>query len=185
MRHAIPLFAAALLALPGCASRHDPARQQQAASLVNSLTWTDAVTGKADALRSSWPFDTLNQHAERFPLAQVKRCDAAGASSWGVLDARRTITAPRYVKGGVAFDIELTLNVGRRHEALPGGEKVAMAIPADVPALEAKRTHRQSLVLEYGKVQRLDFDHGIGYDVCVQRLDAARQPVEQCPIPYQ
>lgn len=187
MRPLISISAAALLALAGCAaapSPHDPARTSHTVSLVNSLSWTNAVSDKPDALRTAWPLAGLTQHTEHFPLAQVKRCDAAGSCSWGVLKAQRTLSAPRYVAGGVAVDVELRLDVDRRHEALQGGETVAMAIPADVAALAAKRTLRKSLVLPYGKVERIDLDFGIGYDLCAQRLDTAGQPVDSCDIPF-
>lgn len=187
MRPLISITAAALLALAGCAAipgPHDPARTRHTASLVNSLSWTNAVSDKPDSLRTAWPVTGLTRHTEQFPLAQVKRCDAAGVCSWGVLKAQRTLSAPRYVAGGIMVDVELSLDVDRRHEALQGGETVAMAIPADVPALTAKRTVRKTLVLQYGKVERIDLDFGINYDVCAQRLDPAGRPVDSCDIPY-
>lgn len=187
MRPSISTIAAALLALAGCATvpdPHDPARAGHTVSLVNSLSWTNAVSDKPDALRTAWPLSGLAGHTEQFPLAQVKQCDAAGVCGWGVLKAQRTLSAPRYVEGGVAVDVELGLDVDRRHEALQGGEKVAMAIPADVAALTAKRTVRKSVLLQYGKVERIDLDFGIGYDLCAQRLDAAGKPVDSCKIPF-
>lgn len=187
MRPFISFTVAALLALAGCAAMpgpHDPARAGHTASLVNSLSWTNAVSDKPDALRTAWPLGGLAGHAEQFPLAQVKQCDAAGVCSWGVLKARRTLSAPRYVEGGVALEVELGLDVDRRHEALQGGEQVAMAIPADVPALTAKRTVRRSLVLQYGRVHRINLDFGIGYALCAQRLDAAGKPLDSCEIPF-
>ena len=184
MRPFIPLTAA-LLALAGCAAlqgKHDPARNKQTVSLVNSLAWTNAVSGNADALRTAWPLSGAGSQAEQFALAQVKRCDAAGACSWGVVKAQRTVSAPRYVAGGVALDLELALDVDRRHEVVHGGEKLALAIPADVAALAAKRTVRKPLVLTYGKVERIELDFGIGYKVCVQRIDAAGKPVDACDL---
>lgn len=187
MRLFIPFTAAALLAVAGCAATpdpHDPARAGHTVSLVNSLSWTNAVSGKPDALRTAWPLSGLAQHTEQFPLAQVRQCDAAGTCSWGVLKAKRTLSAPRYVAGGVAVDVDLTIDVDRSHEALQGGETVAMAIPADVAALTARRTVRTSLVLQYGQVQRIDLDYGIGYALCAQRLDQAGQPADDCAIPF-
>lgn len=188
MRPFIPFTAAALLALAGCAvvpDQHDSARANQTVSLVNSLSWTDAVSGKPDALRTAWPLHAAGAtHTEQFPLAQVKRCDAAGACSWGVVKAQRTMSAARHVAGGVALDVELALDVDRRHEMLQGAEKLVLAIPADVAALTAKRTVRKSLVLTYGKVERIALDFGIGYNICAQRLDAGGRPVDACEIPY-
>ncbi|NML63344.1 hypothetical protein HHL21_20075 [Massilia sp. RP-1-19] len=187
MRPSILLTAAALLALAGCAAMpgpYDPARTGHTVSLVNSLSWTNAVSDKPDALRTAWPLAGLTRHTEQFPLAQVKLCDAAGVCSWGVLKAQRILSAPRHVAGGVAVDVQLELDVDRRHEALQGGEKVALAIPADVAALAAKRTVRKSLVLQYGKVARIGLDFGIGYDLCAQRLDAGGKPADACAIPF-
>jgi hypothetical protein len=88
------------------------------------------------------------------------------------------------VANGVALDVELALDVDRSHEILQGAEKLALAIPADVAALTAKRTLRKSLVLTYGKVERIALDFGIGYSICAQRLDATGKPVDSCGIPY-
>lgn len=187
MRPLISITAAALLASAGCAAvrdPHDPARTRHTVSVVNSLSWTNAVSDKPDALRTAWPLSSITRHTEQFPLAQVKQCDAAGVCGWGVMKAQRTLSAPRYVAGGVAMEVELSVDVGRSHDALQGGEDVAMAIPADVPALAAKRTVRKPVVLPYGQVQRIDLDFGIGYDLCAQRLDSAGKPVDACEIPF-
>lgn len=188
MRPFFLLSAAALLSLAGCVSLpgpNDPARQQQTVSLVNSLTWTNAMTGKGDGLRSAWPLAELVQHTEHFPLAQVKRCDeVASTCSWGVLKARRTVGQTTYVPGGVALDLEVVVEVDRTQEVRRAGQNLAMTIPADVSALRARRDVRQALVLEYGKVHHIDFDFGIGFDLCLLRLDAARQPIDKCEIPY-
>lgn len=184
MRRLLPSYLIAVLALCGCAVQHDPARRQQAASLVDSLSWIDAVSGMRDAHRGVWPVDKLGTHTERFPLFQVKRCDAAGLCSWGVVDARRTLSGARYVEGGVALDVEVTLNIDRRHESSLKGEKIVVAIPSDVAALQDKRTQKKALVLQYGKVERVVISDGVSYDLCVQRFDASRKPVEECPIPY-
>lgn len=188
MRPLISLAVAVLLSLAGCASRpgpNDPARSQQTVTLVNSLTWTNAMSGKPDGLRSAWPLAELERHTERFPLAQVKRCDEAlGTCSWGVLRAQRTLGKPAYVPGGVALELEVMVDVDRTQEVRRPEQNVAMTIPADVSALRARRDVKQALVLEYGKVHHIDFDFGIGFDVCLLRLDAARQPVDKCEIPY-
>ncbi|MBZ2208598.1 hypothetical protein [Massilia soli] len=187
MRPLNSIVVAVLLALAGCAAvpgLHDPARTNQAVSLVNMLSWTNAVSDKPDALRTAWPLAALTQHTEQFPLTQVKQCDAAGVCKWGVLKAQRMLSAPRYVAGGVAVDLALSIDVGRAGDALQGGETVALAIPADVQALEGKRTVRKPLVLPYGKVERIDLGFGIAYDLCAQRLNAAGQPVDSCDIPY-
>ena len=181
------LAAAALLALGGCAaspSLHDPARTGHTVSLVNKLSWTNAMSGKPDALRTAWPLASLKQHIEQFPLAQVKQCDAAGGCKWGAMKAQRVLSAPRYVAGGVVLDLELFIDVGRSRAALQGGEAVAMTIPSDVPALEGARIVRKSVMLPYGKVERIDLDFGIAYDLCAQRLNAAGQPVDRCEIPF-
>ena len=187
MRRLNAMAAAALLALAGCAGLpgvHDPAPTGHTVSLVNQLSWTNAVSGKPDALRSAWPLAGLTQHTEQFPLAQVKQCDAAGVCAWGVLKARRMLSAPRQVAGGVALDLELAIDVGRAGDAVQGGETVALAIPADVPALAGTRTVRKSLVLPYGKVERIELDFGIAYELCAQRLDPAGQLVDTCDIPF-
>ncbi len=59
-----------------------------------------------------------------------------------------------------------------------------MAIPADVPALQLKRTVKRDVVLEYGKVERIDVEHGISFELCALRLDAARKAVDTCAIDY-
>ena len=181
------MTAAALLAMSGCAALpgpHDPARAGHTVSLVNNLSWTNAMSGKPDALRTAWPLAGLSQHTEQFPLAQVKQCDAAGVCKWGVLKAQRMLSAPRYTAGGVLLDLELFIDVGRSRNALQGGEAVAMTIPADVPALEGARIVRKSVALPYGKIERIDLDFGIVYALCVQRLNAGGQPLDRCDIPY-
>ncbi len=187
MRPLNAMSAAALLAMAGCAASpalHDPARTGHTVSLVNNLSWSNAVSGKPDALRTAWPLASLTQHTEQFPLAQVKQCDATGVCKWGVLKAVRTLSAPRFVAGGVALDLELSIDVGRARDALQGGETVAMVIPADVPALEGKRTVRRPVVLHYGQVERIGLGFGIAYELCAQRLNAAGDPVDVCDIPF-
>lgn len=187
MRLLMPFTAAALLALAGCTvvpDQHDPAPAGLAVSVVNSLTWPDAMKDRPDSLRTAWPLRGGVAHTEQFPLVQVKRCDAAGACSWGVAKAQRTISGARHVANGIALEVELALDVDRRHEMRQGAEMLVLAIPADVPALSAKRTVRKSLVLTYGKVERIALDFGIGYNICAQRLDTGGQPVDACAIPH-
>lgn len=187
MRISISLIVAALLALSGCAVV--PATQQSApvqptVSLVNSLSWTNALTNQPDAMRTAWPLSSLAPHTETFPLAQVKQCDAAGVCRFGMLKAQRTLSAPRQVPGGVALDLVLDVDVSRSHAALQGGETLAMTIPSDVPALAGKRAVRKTLMLPYGKIEHFDLGFGISYDLCVKRLNAAGQALDDCAIPF-
>jgi hypothetical protein len=184
------LFAAALTAtalLPACGvlrSASDPAREQQYVSVVNSMTWTDMRSGKRDGRRSSWPLEKISGQVEVFPLAQLKQCDQAGVCSWGVLRAQRTLRDYRYVPGGVKLEIELALDVDRRQEANSADYHAAMAVPSDIPALRMSKKVQPTLVLEYGKVQHLQFDYGVSFDVCVLRYDAAGEALDRCDIPY-
>jgi hypothetical protein len=180
MRPLLPLSAAVLLALAGCAS----APQEAPVSLINSLSFDNALSGKRDGLRSAWPLDKLAQSTEHFPLAQVKQCDSAGLCSWGVLDARRRFGAVRRVEGGVAVELDLMVDVDRSQQVARAEQNGGMTIPADVGALKAKRAIKREVVLPYGKVERIELDYGIRFELCAFRLDAARKPVEQCDIPY-
>jgi hypothetical protein len=185
MRHLIALCAAALL-LAGCATRldpNDPARAGQSVSFVNSLGWNHALTGMSTA----WPLEPMRSEpaTEEFPLAQVKQCDSTGTiCRWGIVKARRTAGPARFVPGGVALELELAVNVDRHQEVRRPGQQLAMSIPADVSALRSERLVKRALVLEYGIVHQIELDYGISFKACVQRLDAARQPVEQCAIDY-
>jgi hypothetical protein len=187
MRPIISLCAAALV-LAGCATApdpHDPARSGHSAALVNRLGWTHALSGKADGMRTSWPLAALEEAGRReyFPLAQVKQCEGE-ICRWGIVKARRWVGPVHYVEGGVALEFELALNVDRRQEVRRPEQDLAMAIPADVSTLRAERLVKRALVLEYGKVHRIELDFGITYDICVQRLDAAGQPLTACAIAY-
>lgn len=183
MRHIAYLSAAALLAVAGCASV--PPVNTPAVSVVNSLSFSNAMSGKRDGLRSAWPMDQLAQTTEQFPLAQIKQCDKAGAAcSWGVLSAKRTFGQVRSVPGGVALSYELVLDLDRSHRAHGKAQNAGMTIPADVPALQLKRTVTREVVLEFGKVQRIELDHGISYALCVLRLDASRKAVDKCEVDY-
>jgi hypothetical protein len=76
-------LAVAGLLLSACADmgRQDtgPAPQQYV-SLVNSLSWTNALSGKRDGSRSSWPLKDPAGRSEVFPLAQLKQCDQGGGA---------------------------------------------------------------------------------------------------------
>jgi hypothetical protein len=177
------LLATALALMSGCISA--PPADTPAVSIVSSLSFSNAMSGKRDGLRSAWPMDQLSQTTERYPLAQIKQCDKAGAAcSWGVLSARRTFGKVRPVAAGVALSYELVLDVDRSHRVHGKEQNAAMTIPADVPALQLKRTIAREVVLEYGKVQRIEIEHGISFELCALRLDAARRPLDKCEIDY-
>jgi hypothetical protein len=180
--------AALLLAMAGCAilpAPNDPARKQQSVSLVNRLSWTNPLSARPDGLRSAWPLASLQGHTENFPLAQLKQCDReGGACSWGVMKVSRTIGKVGYVPSGATLELALTFEVDRHLQAAPGEADNAMTIPSDVAALHASRTVRRTLTLEYGKVQHIDLDFGVGFDLCAERLNQARQPIDQCPIRF-
>ena len=171
-----------LLALGGCAGPSPTAGP--AVSIINSLSFEHAMSGKRDGLRSAWPADKLAASVEHFPIAQVKQCTPAGACSWGVLKAQRSFAKVEPVPGGVRVELEVAIDVNRSQKAVSGGEQAGMAIPADVAALQKRRTERRALVLEYGKVTRIDMDYGISYEVCALRLDAAREAIDKCAIAY-
>lgn len=174
--------AAALLVLAGCASV--PPAGAPTVSIVNSLSFTNALSGKRDGLRSAWPMHQLAQTTEKFPLAQIKQCDPAGVCSWGVLSAKRTFGQVRSLPDGVALAVELVVDVERSQRAHGNGQNAAMTIPADVAALQLKRSVKRDLVLEFGKVERIELEHGISYALCALRLDAERQPLDTCAIDY-
>lgn len=170
------------LALSGCATQ--PASDAPAVSIINSLSFDHAMISKRDGLRSAWPMATLSGTTEHFPLAQIKQCDSAGLCRWGVLDAKRRFGAVGMTPEGVVAEVEVDIHVDRSQHAKRTGLNAAMTIPADVAALQAKRTEKREVVLPFGKVVRMDFDHGIRYELCALRLDAARQSLDKCEIPY-
>lgn len=176
------LPAAALLVLAGCASI--PPAAVPTVSIVNSLSFTNAMSGKRDGLRTAWPMHQLAQTTEQFPLAQIKQCDAGGACSWGVLKAKRTFGKVRALPNGVALAFDLVLDVERSQRAHGKGQNAAMTIPADVAALQLQRSVQRDVVLEYGKVQRVELEHGISYELCALRLDVQGQPLDTCAIDY-
>jgi hypothetical protein len=182
MRHTAYFTAAGLLVLAGCTSV--PPATTPVVSIVNSLGFTNAMTGKRDGLRSAWPMDQLAQSTERFPLALIKQCQGAAPCSWGVLNAQRTVGKVRPTPSGVTLEYELVLDVARSQRVHGKEQNAAMTIPADVPALELKRTVKREVVLEFGKVQRVELEPGISYAVCALRLDAERKPIDTCAIDY-
>jgi hypothetical protein len=176
-----PVVVAALLA--GCASSRAPAPGEPAVSVVNVLSWDNALSGKRDGLRSSWPLHRLRGQVEEFPLTQVKQCQGT-VCSWGVLKASRTVRAVQPAAQGVQLDLVLDVNVARSHAQRTGPQEAAVTIPADVPALAAQRHVERKVELAYGKVTRIDFEFGIAYEVCAERLNGEGKPVEACPLPY-
>lgn len=156
-----------------------------AVSIVNRLSWFNPVDGKRDGLRTAWPLHQLVAvHAEHFPLAQVRQCDRANACRWGVVRATRTISQALAHAQGVTLQLDATVQVARRQQAFIGGEQTAMAIPADVDALESTHSVRQPVTLAYGVVTRIGFGHGIAYDLCAQRLNASGQALDECPVAF-
>ncbi|QYF94223.1 hypothetical protein KY495_03075 [Massilia sp. PAMC28688] len=180
------LFAlAALLTVAGCAGVAPTAPSgAPAVSIVNSLTFDHAMTGKRDGVRTAWPMDKLAGSTEYFPLSQIKQCEPGGTCRWGVLDAKRRFGALRAVPGGVAAEIDVTVHVDRTQHADRNDLHAAMTIPADVGALQSRRQDKREVVLPFGKVVPIDFEHGIRYELCAQRINAARQGIDQCPIAY-
>jgi hypothetical protein len=178
-----PLAAMALLALAACASGVPDT--PTTLSVVNSLSYEHAVSGKRDGLRSAWPAATLGGTSEQFPMAQVKQCDAAGTTcSWGVLKAQRTFGKVKEVPQGVAVDVEVVVELDRSLHTRDKGLDATLTIPADVAALKGRLVETRSVVLAYGTVTRIDFKYGISYEMCALRLDAARQPLDKCEIAY-
>src|SRR5262249_19043619 len=103
----LPLIGALL---SGCAmfrDSNDPAKDKQYVVVVNSLTWTNPVSGKKDGTRTVWPLVQLANHEEVFPLAQIKHCPEGLPCAWGVLSAARNITRYKYEPGGITLDIGL------------------------------------------------------------------------------
>ncbi len=180
-RLTLPLVLGTLV-LAGCATVPPP--YAPSVSIVNSLSFDHAMSNKRDGLRSAWPMETLSGATEHFPLAQVKQCSGPSLCKWGVLDARRRFGAVRLVPGGVAAEIDVTVHIDRSQQAERKDLSAAMTIPADVAALQSKRTEKREVVLPFGKVVRIDFEHGVRYELCALRLDSARKSVDKCDIDY-
>ncbi len=174
------------LALTACATdSNDPIKDRQYVSVVNSLSWTNPLTGKRDGVRTSWPVKSLQGHDETYPLAQIQQCDkAGGACAWGIMRAHRAVGQVAYVAAGVAVDLTLAIDIDRHQEVRLPGFNAAMAIPADVLALRYKKELRQNFTLPYGKVQHMDLDYGISFDLCALRYDAGGRALDVCEIPY-
>lgn len=173
--------------LSGCAmwrNAHDPARDQQYVVVINAMTWPNAANGRPDGTRTAWPLEQLGNHEELFPLAQLKHCPDALPCAWGVLSASRRITRYQYQAGGITLDLGLTVDVHRRQQDRRRNFHTSIAVPADVPALSYQRVLQESVSLPYGKVYRVDMEHGITYRLCAQRVDAAGKALDQCAIPY-
>ncbi|MET3134386.1 hypothetical protein AAKU55_004682 [Oxalobacteraceae bacterium GrIS 1.11] len=173
-------------AVSACASfgsPDNPLKDQQYVSVVNSLSWTNPLTGKRDGVRSSWPLAKLKGHEEAFPLAQLKQC-GPDACAWGVLRAHRSVADFAYRPGGVSLDLGLGFDLDRRQEAHQDNFNTAMTIPADVPALHWKQQVQRTVTLPYGKVERIDLDYGLRFEVCALRYDATGHALDQCDIPY-
>lgn len=180
---ALPYFlAAATLALTACGTPPPPFAPS--ISIVNSLSFDHPLSGKRDGLRSAWPLDQLSGATERFPMAQVKHCDELGRCRWGVLKAERRVSSVRQLPNGVAIEVAVAVDVERSQHTADTGLQAAMSIPNDVPALQIKRTEKRELVLPFGQVHRIDFGHGIHYELCAQRLTSARQSMNTCAIAY-
>lgn len=181
-------LAVAGLALSGCAGLGQPdaaSPPQQYVSLVNSLSWTNALSGKRDGARSSWPLKEPAGRDEVFPLAQLKQCDQnGGACAWGVMSAHRSISGIAYGADGVSFDLVLQIDINRRQEMHKPEFNTAMAIPSDVAALRSNKEVRRKLTLQYGKIQHIALDYGVAFDVCVLRYDAGGRALDACDIPY-
>ena len=180
----VSLSAMAGLGACSTVAPHDPLKDGQYVSVINSLTWSNPMSGKRDGMRSSWPLRTMQGHEERFPLAQLKQCAPGGACAWGVMRAHRTLTQFAYLPDGVRLDMQLGIEIARRQEVREANYQAAMAIPSDIPTLEVKRELQRTLTLEYGKVQHIDMDYGVRLDVCALRYDAAGKPLDVCDIPY-
>ena len=186
MRHPISsLFSslAIVLLATGCASVSAPPDNQSAVMLVDSLYFTNAMNDQPDVQRTVRPLAAGTSDVAYFPMAQVKQCDKEGAAcSWGVLNAQRTVHAPRAGADGVTLKLEVMVDIDRRQQVSRPDYAMAMAIPSDVAAIQSKQNIKQDLVVGYGKPSRIELRHGVVYQLCAMRLDAARQPIDQCNI---
>ncbi|WP_141213382.1 hypothetical protein [Janthinobacterium sp. PC23-8] len=180
-------LAATVLSLSACAgfSTAPGLDAGQTVSLVNSLTWVNPMSGKRDGVRTSWPIKHGKVAAEYYPLAQLKRCDAQQKQcAWGVMRAQRSAPSFTYADGGVNMTFALAIDVARRQEVRQSEVQTAMAIPQDVAALAGTQQLQHTIGLKYGKVEQMELDFGVRYQVCAQRLDAAGKAIDQCDIPF-
>ena len=175
---------AALVLMAGCASV--PAPQdgaQPSVMLVDSLYFTNAMNDQPDVQRTVRSVAAGATDVAYFPMAQLKQCPKdAAACSWGVLNAQRTVSAARLTPDGVAVKLDVVVDIDRRQQVNRPDYAMAMAIPSDIPALQSKQNIKQDLLIAYGKPSRIELRHGIVYQVCAMRLNAARQPIDQCNI---
>jgi hypothetical protein len=162
------LPAAMLLALAGCASVAPDGAAP--VSVINSVSFDNAMTGQRDGQRTTWPTATLARSSEQFPMAQVKQCDKDGAAcSWGVMKAERSFGKVKEVPGGLLVDVEVAVDVERSLRTKNSEQDTTMTIPANVGALQGRRVEKRAITLAYGKVARIDFNYGISYELCAQR----------------
>lgn len=183
----LSMIASIAAMLSACASLGTPVGLEagQTVAVVNSLSWDNPLTGKRDGVRTSWPLKDGKVAAEYFPLAQLKQCDAdTKVCAWGVMRAWRNAPTFSYVQGGVNLALALEMDVARRQQARQGEVQTSMTIPQDVAALAGKSQVRPALNLKYGKVEQVDLDYGVRYQVCVQRYDADGKVIDRCEIPY-
>lgn len=171
------------LALSACATAGAPPAGQTV-SLVNSLSWVNPVDGKRDGSRTSWPLAGGRLADEHFPLAQLKQCDAQKQCAFGVMRAKRSVSRIEYAEGGVNVTFALDIDVARRQQARQGETQTAMAIPKDVPALAARQEIKRTFGLKYGKVEQVELEHGVRYQLCAQRHDASGKAIDVCEIPF-
>lgn len=182
MRPFFTLSLVATLALSGCAT---VSTDSPTVSVINSLSFNNAMTGKRDGLRSAWPAAQLAGSREQFPVAQIKQCEqGAAACSWGVLKARRSFGKVVPAADGVQVEVEVAIEVDRSQHAKGRDQDATLTIPADVLALKTASTQKRSMLLKYGQVTRIDFAYGISYELCALRLNAARQPLDKCDVAY-
>lgn len=183
----LSLVAAAALSMSACVSLSTPPGLEygQTVALVNSLSWINPLSGKRDGVRTSWPIKHGKVAAEYFPLSQLKRCTAQDKQcAWGVMRAQRSAPSFAYAEGGVNMTFALAIDVARRQEARQGEVQTAMAIPSDVPALSGKQQVQHVIGLKYGKVEQIELDYGVRYQVCAQRHGADGKAIDKCEIPF-
>jgi len=176
----------AVLLLSACASlgHDDPAREQLSVSVVNSLSWTNPLSGKRDGARTSWPLLSAGGMQEFFPLAQLRQCQPDASCAWGVMRAERSVAGIRYLPSGLEFDLALAVDVARHQHVEQAAFSAAMTIPSDVAALQSQRQLHQHVQLQYGQVQHIALEFGVAYDICVRRIDAAGRALDNCDIPF-
>ena len=181
----LSIIASIAITLSACASLGTPVGLEagQKVAVVNSLSWDNPLTGKRDGVRTSWPVENGKVAVEPFALAQLKQCDA-GSCAWGVMRAQRSAPTLVYTPGGVDLSFVLDVDVARSQELHTDQVNMSVTIPKDVTVLSSRQQLRPALHLKYGKVEQVDLDYGVRYQVCVQRYDAAGKVIDRCEIPY-